>query len=80
MSNLDLVYTPQHSRLTRYRFEPIKPQLIKNGDIVEMQVSFIAVPTRDNKYRISTVLRSISVFDGHFSQVRHAETFSTLKS
>jgi hypothetical protein len=39
-----------------------------------LQVSFIAVPMRDSKYRISTVLRSISLFDGQFSQVRHAQT------
>ena len=72
-------HTPQYSslyRLTRYRFQAIGPQLIQNGDIVELQVSFIAVPVRENKYRISTVLRSISIFDGQFSQVRHAQTLS----
>lgn len=62
------------------RFQAITPQLIQNGDIVEVQVSFIAVPIRDNKYRISTVLRSISLLDGQFSQVRHAQTELTPRS
>ena len=68
MSDLGM-HTAQSSRLKRCRFQAVGPQMIKNGDIVELQVSFIAVPIRDNKYRISTVLRSISIFDGQFSQV-----------
>ena len=79
MSDLE-AHMPQHSshssRLTPYRFQAIGPQLIQIGDIVELQVSFIAVPIQDNKYRISTVLRSISLFNGQFSQVRHAQTLS----
>lgn len=70
MSELE-AHTPQHSRLTQCRFRAVAPQLMKKGDIVELQVSFIAVPARDNKYRISTVLRSISILDGQFSQVSY---------
>jgi hypothetical protein len=66
-------HTHQHSKLIRHRFQPIEPQLIKTGDIVELQISFIAVPIQDNKYRISTVLRSVSILDGQFSQVRYAQ-------
>jgi hypothetical protein len=39
------------------------------GDIVEVQVSFIAIPIRDNKWKINSILRSISLFDGKFTQV-----------
>ena len=39
------------------------------GDIVEVQVSFIAIPIRDNKWKINSILRSISLFDGSFTQV-----------
>ena len=65
--------------MTCKRFQAIGPQLIQNDDIVEVQVSFIAVLIRDNKYRISTVLRSISLFDGQFSQVRHVQTLFNSK-
>ena len=51
-------------------FRAIAPQFIQVGDIVEVQVSFVGIPLRDNKWKISTVLRSISLFDGQFTQVR----------
>lgn len=52
------------------RFQSARPQTFQVGDIVEVQVSFIAVPIRDNKWKISTILRSISLFDGSFTKVR----------
>lgn len=52
------------------RFQPTRPQTFQVGDIVEVQVSFIAVPIRDGKWKINTILRSISLFDGSFTQVR----------
>ena len=79
MSDLEACTTSQHLRLTCKRFQAIRPQLIKNGDIVEVQISFIGIPIQDNKYRISTVLISISLFDGQFSQVRHVQTLSNSK-
>jgi hypothetical protein len=39
------------------------------GVIVEIQVSFIAVPIRDNKWKINSILWSINLFDGKFTQV-----------
>ena len=51
------------------RFQPTKPQTFQVGDIVEVQVSFIAIPIRDNKWKISTILRSVKLFDGRFTQV-----------
>jgi len=49
-------------------FQPTGPQTFQVGDIVEVQVSFIAVPIRDNKWKISTILRSISLFDTRYTQ------------
>ncbi|KAF8969131.1 hypothetical protein BDZ97DRAFT_1915494 [Flammula alnicola] len=49
-------------------FRATGPQIFQVGDIVEVQVSFIAIPMRDNKWKISTILRSISLFDGRFTQ------------
>ncbi|KAF8815676.1 hypothetical protein BYT27DRAFT_7079376 [Phlegmacium glaucopus] len=43
---------------------------ILNGDIVEIQVSFIVVPLKDNKFKMIVVLRSITLLDPYFSQVR----------
>lgn len=50
--------------------EVVNPQIFRVGDIVEAQVSFIAVPLKDNKYKMIVVLRSIALLDATFSQVR----------
>ena len=54
----------------RNSFRATGPQTFQLGDIVEVQVSFIAIPLRDKKWKISTVLRSISLFEGKFTQVK----------
>ena len=46
-------------------FDPAKFHL---GDIVELQVSFIAYPVR-NKHRMKTVLRSLALLDSSHSEV-----------
>ncbi|KAF8811793.1 hypothetical protein BYT27DRAFT_7017840, partial [Phlegmacium glaucopus] len=45
------------------RFEPVGPEIFRIGDIVEIQVSFIAVPLKDNKHKMIVVLRSIALLD-----------------
>lgn len=50
-------------------FLPTGPQTFQDGDIVEIQMSFIVIPLRDQKSRVSVVLRSISLLDGQFTQV-----------
>lgn len=54
----------------RTSFRATGPQIFQLGDIVEVQVSFIAVPLRGKKWKISTILRSINLFEGKFTQVR----------
>ena len=45
------------------------PQIFQEGDIVEIQMSFIIIPLRDQKSRMSIVLQSINLLDGQFTQV-----------
>ncbi|KAF8809206.1 hypothetical protein BYT27DRAFT_7232338 [Phlegmacium glaucopus] len=52
------------------RVETIGPQIFRIGDIVEIQVSFIVVPLKDNKFKMIVVLRSIALLDPYFSQVK----------
>lgn len=50
--------------------EGVNPQIFRVRDIVEAQVSFIAVPLKDNKYKMIVMLQSIALLDASFSQVR----------
>jgi hypothetical protein len=50
--------------------EPAAPHVFRIGDIVEIQVSFMIIPLKDNKHKMIVVLRSIALLDPHFSQVR----------
>jgi len=56
--------------MTTKSVETVNPQIFRVGDIVEAQVSFIAVPLTDNKHKMIIVLRSIALLDTTFSQVR----------
>jgi hypothetical protein len=56
------------------RFEVCGPQTFRKGDIVEVQLSFIVVPTKEdiitgNKYKFLVVLRSLALLDTQFSMV-----------
>ena len=55
----------------RTSFQSTGPQIFQLGDIVEVQVSFIAIPLRGSKWKISTILRSITLFEGKFTQVKN---------
>ena len=52
-----------------YRYAMIKPASVCVGDIVELQISIIMVPIRDNKFKATMVLRSILVLDRTYTQV-----------
>ena len=56
--------------LMKTSFQATGPQIFQLSDIVEVQVSFVAIPLRGKKWKISTILRSISLFEGRFTQVR----------
>ena len=48
--------------LMRTSFQATGPQIFQLSDIVEVQVSFITILLRGNKWKICTILRSISLF------------------
>ena len=52
------------------RFDKALPAVFQLGDIVEVQVSFVALPQRDNKAKLSLILRGISLLEKEFTQVR----------
>ena len=66
-THLKHIYHRSNTRISRY--VAVKPACISVGDIVELQVSFIMVPLRDNKFKVTMVLRSILVLDRTYTQV-----------
>ena len=62
--------SPNHNTDEERSMEAVNPQIFRIGDIVEAQVSFIAVPLKDKKHKMIVVLRSIALLDATFSQVR----------
>ncbi|KAJ3493814.1 hypothetical protein NLJ89_g10931 [Agrocybe chaxingu] len=61
-----------------YKFIPTRPGKFQVGDIVEVQTSFIAVPLRDNKFKTSMILRSITLLEGRHTQDAAAAKVSQL--
>ena len=54
-------------------FKETGPHIFQEGDIVELQISFIVVPLRDQNSRMSIVLRSISLLEGEFTQASDSD-------
>ena len=52
------------------RYEMAEPQIYRVGDIVEAQISFVAIPLKGQKYKMSPILHSIALIDGSFTTVR----------
>lgn len=60
---------PLHSLISSSsRFVKTKPINFRPGDIVEVQVSFALLPLREKKYKLSLILRSLTILDATFSQ------------
>jgi hypothetical protein len=55
-----------------YRYEEMAPVKFREGDIVEAQLSFSLVPIKRGFYKMIAVLRSVTLLDSSFSQVRLA--------
>jgi len=47
---------------------PFDPAKFRLGDIVEVQLSFLAIPIR-NQHRLKPVLRSLALLDNKYSEV-----------
>jgi hypothetical protein len=57
-----------YSQLLGHSMESFSPAKFSVGDIVELQVSFMAVSTR-NQYRMKSILRSIALLSDSHTQV-----------
>ncbi|KAF8871496.1 hypothetical protein CPB84DRAFT_1692159 [Gymnopilus junonius] len=68
--NIVHYYELTTDRFGESRFVPTKPIKFQVGDIAEVQVSVILVPLREKKFKSTIVLRSMSLMDGSFTQVR----------
>ena len=53
------------------RYTPASPDIFSVGDIVELQVSFRAVPVfgRPRQFRMGIILRSLALIDDSFTKV-----------
>jgi hypothetical protein len=68
--NVD-VHVQRWPKITLHSYRVAKPQIFRIGDIVEVQISFIAVPLKRQNFKMLTVLRSIALLDSSFSEVRN---------
>jgi len=56
--------------LTRFiRFDPADPACFRVGDIVEAQMTVVAVPIKRDRFKMITQLRSLALIDSTYSQV-----------
>ena len=51
------------------RYPSISPIKIQIGDIVEVQMSIVAVPVKGRESKLMTLLRSVTIMDGTYTQV-----------
>lgn len=52
------------------RYENISPVRFRVGDIVEAKATLMLIPLRGGHFKISAVLRSLTIIDATFTQVR----------
>ena len=67
---LTIAFVASELNIICLSFKEAGPQIFQEGDIVELQVSFIVVPVRDQKCRMSIILRGVTLLEGIFTQVR----------
>jgi hypothetical protein len=51
------------------RFSETDPMQFRVGDIVEVQMTIVAVPIQKNKFKVVTQLRTVALLDGTFTDV-----------
>ena len=51
------------------RFFETDPTQFRVGDIVEVQMTIVAVPIQKNKFKVITQLRTVALLDGTFADV-----------
>lgn len=58
-----------HDEKKKNRYELATPQMFRLGDIVEIQISFIAIPLKTQVFKMTTVLHSVALIDSTFTRV-----------
>jgi hypothetical protein len=57
-------YTDLNSHCVR--FQQCEPQTFRNGDIVQVQLSFVVIPVKGGHRKMLTILRSVALLDRSF--------------
>ncbi|KAJ7029488.1 hypothetical protein C8F04DRAFT_1187701 [Mycena alexandri] len=71
--NMVRYFKRAHVKGTDFKYEAHVPGGFKIGDIVEMQVSFVAFSTGNNRVKITSRLQAITLLDRKFSKEAAAE-------
>jgi hypothetical protein len=70
LMSLSRIFTyPNLNSHRNIRFQPCEPQTFRNGDIVQVQLSFVVIPVKGGHRKMLTILRSVALLDRSFSQV-----------
>ncbi len=59
----------ENKDLTPHRFIDILPSKIQIGDIIEVHMTFMAIPQKDGKKKVMVTLRSVTLLDGNLTEV-----------
>ncbi|KAF8867494.1 hypothetical protein BD779DRAFT_1685747 [Infundibulicybe gibba] len=76
-------YYTKNMEAGKKTFVKAGPQAFRKGDIVEVQVSFVVVPLKKQKYKMIGTLHAIALLDTSFSQEatrKRSMTASTLRT
>ncbi|KAF6759696.1 hypothetical protein DFP72DRAFT_988566 [Ephemerocybe angulata] len=65
------------NKLTRSaKMVAVPPVTFKEGDVVELQLTFMLVPLKNSEWKLAPILRCITLLDGQFAQKRIREKFN----
>ena len=64
-----------------YRFRTVEPKVFHIGDMVQVEVTFIAVSLKGGKQKLKAILRTVALLNNTFAKVsndrwRHRKTYS----
>jgi hypothetical protein len=55
----------------KIRFDHVDPTRFRIGDVVEVQGTAVAVPIKNNRFKMILQLRALALLDGRFTDVRN---------
>ena len=59
-----------NSTAQKKRYDKLDPAQFRLGDIAEVEASLMLVPIKEQKHKLVAVLRSVTLLDTTFSQVK----------